>query len=202
MEERKWKKTWVKPHLMKIFSVSDLSCLFSWAARNSSWIFLVICSVLRMTSSVLGSVGSDSTSESSSSGIELPSPSQPLLLSLPLLYKLQRKIQKIQVSCHNPCLLFLLRRPKGTSCHLKILYKLKLRTFPQFLQLVQTIILGDALTLNHPSPSHSTCCHSHFLACCFASLTLRPTNTRECKYVSDTRKKKTGRGVVRSTTQM
>lgn len=69
-------------------SHSDLSCLFSWAARSNSWIFLVICSVLRMTSSVLGSVGSESISKSSSSGIELPSPSQPLLLSLPLLQNL------------------------------------------------------------------------------------------------------------------
>lgn len=71
-------------------SHSDLSCLFSWAARSSSWIFLVICSVLRITSSVLGSVGSESISKSSSSGIELPSPSQPLLLSLPLRQNLLR----------------------------------------------------------------------------------------------------------------
>lgn len=33
---------------------AHLSCLFSCAARRSSWMFLVICSVFRMTSSVLG----------------------------------------------------------------------------------------------------------------------------------------------------
>lgn len=83
-------------------SDSNLSCLFSWAARSSSWIFLVICSVLRMTSSVLGSVGSDSVSRSSSSGMELPSPSQPLLLSLTLLHKLQRENRKeIPAYCFN-----------------------------------------------------------------------------------------------------
>ncbi|KAG7244050.1 hypothetical protein INR49_006211 [Caranx melampygus] len=68
-------------------------------ARSSSWIFLVICSVLRMTSSVLGSVGSDSISTSSSSGMELPSPSQPLLLSLPLLLKLQGEDDAVEGRC-------------------------------------------------------------------------------------------------------
>lgn len=37
-----------------------LSCLVSWAALRSSWMFLVICSVLQMTSSVHGSVASSS----------------------------------------------------------------------------------------------------------------------------------------------
>lgn len=81
--------------------VADLSCLFSWAARSSSWMFLVICSVLRMTSSVLGSAGSDSISRSSSSGMELPSPSQPLLLSLPLRHKLPAKKKELNcLSCY------------------------------------------------------------------------------------------------------
>lgn len=55
--------------------------------------FLVICSVLRMTSSVLGSAGSQSAS--SSSGMELASPSQPLLLNLPLLHELKKKTENV-----------------------------------------------------------------------------------------------------------
>ena len=85
-------------------SDSDLSCLFSWAALSSSWIFLVICSVLRMTSSVLGSVGSASIITSSSSGMELPSPSQ--LLSLPLLQYLQRSSEEIMSTAKTPACCF------------------------------------------------------------------------------------------------
>ena len=43
-----------------------LSCLFSWAALRSSCMFLVICSVLQMTSSVPGRVASASASSSGS----------------------------------------------------------------------------------------------------------------------------------------
>lgn len=143
---------------------SDLSCLFSWAARSSSWMFLVICSVLRMTSSVLGSVGSGSISRSSSSGMELPSPSQPLLLSLPLLLKLQREVQKSSL---------LPKSPRTVYSTLFIWLSL--------CQLAQTIILCDALTPNHPSQSHWMYCHSHFPACCFASLTLWPRRKRRQK---------------------
>jgi len=69
----------------------DLWCLLSWAARSSSWMFLVICSVLRMTSSVLGSARSASASGGPSGWRmeeEPASPSHPLLLSLPLRLRL------------------------------------------------------------------------------------------------------------------
>lgn len=140
----------------KLSSHSNLSCLFSWAARSNSWIFLVICSVLRMTSSVLGSVGSESISKSSSSGIELPSPSQPLLLSLPLLQNLLSGWKKTQTTNQAPC--------KNLFFPIELYMK---TTLPHWL-------LGDFLTPSHPSPSHWTCCHSHFLACCFASPILKP----------------------------
>lgn len=125
----------------KIFSSDpDLSCLFSWAARSSSWIFLVICSVLRMTSSVLGSVGSDSISRSSSSGMELPSPSQPLLLSLPLLHKLQREIQSKSI----PACCFCSKDKTAHYFHkflLKAVFRSQKTVFLSFpCQLVQTII--------------------------------------------------------------
>lgn len=45
---------------------SYLSCLVSCAALRSSWMFLVICSVLQMTSSVHGSVASSTPSSAGS----------------------------------------------------------------------------------------------------------------------------------------
>lgn len=53
---------------------SHLSCLNSCAALSNSWMFLVTCSVFRMTSSVQGSVGSGSpTSPASSTSARLSS---------------------------------------------------------------------------------------------------------------------------------
>lgn len=64
-----------------------LSCLFSCAARSSSWMFLVICSVFRITSSVLGKL--ELGAASVSSGMD-PSPCQMMLLCRPFLPDLQR----------------------------------------------------------------------------------------------------------------
>lgn len=61
-----------------------LSCLFSWAALKSSCMFLVICSVFRMTSSVLGRTGLGAVWGSAVSGTE-PSPCHTILLCLPFL---------------------------------------------------------------------------------------------------------------------
>lgn len=52
-----------------------LSCLNSWAALSSSWMFLVTCSVFSMTSSVQGKVGSGSPPSPPSSGSPRPSSS-------------------------------------------------------------------------------------------------------------------------------
>lgn len=59
-----------------------LSCLFSCAARSSSWMFLVICSVLLMTSSVEGSMGSTSHSSGSPDSGMAPSQCQPPVLEM------------------------------------------------------------------------------------------------------------------------
>ncbi len=60
--------------------ISYLSCLFSCAALNNSWMFLVISSVLLMTSSVHGRDESHSPSDEVSDCGTVPSPSQPLAL--------------------------------------------------------------------------------------------------------------------------
>lgn len=70
--------------LSRIFKPLYLSCLFSWAARRSSCMFLVICSVFRMTSSVLGRRGLGAPWGSAVSGTE-PSPCHTTLLCLPFL---------------------------------------------------------------------------------------------------------------------
>ena len=70
----------------------DLWCLLSWAALSSSWMFLVICSVLRMTSSVVGRPrsGPGSGGVSSSGMEEAASPGRPppTLLRRPLRLRL------------------------------------------------------------------------------------------------------------------
>lgn len=50
--------------------ITYLSCLVSWAALRSSCMFLVICSVLQMTSSVHGRVASSSPSSPGSTASE------------------------------------------------------------------------------------------------------------------------------------
>lgn len=71
----------------RIFEPPYLSCLFSWAALKSSCMFLVICSVFRMTSSVLGRTGLGAVWASAVSGTE-PSPCHTILLCLPFLLDL------------------------------------------------------------------------------------------------------------------
>lgn len=79
----------------------------------------------------------------------------------------------------------------------KLFMTLKTVLFSFLFQWGQTIIL----TPNHLPRRRWMCCHSHFLACCFASLALSPTRMRERKkYLSQ--KNKPGADVVRSTIQM
>lgn len=66
--------------------------------------FLVICSVFRMTSSVLGRMGLGAVEGSAISGIE-PSPCHTILLCLPFLLDLwtiqKRLMQQVLISCFS-----------------------------------------------------------------------------------------------------
>ena len=53
-----------------LWTINYLSCFVSWAALRSSCMFLVICSVLQMTSSVHGRVASSSPSSPGSTASE------------------------------------------------------------------------------------------------------------------------------------
>lgn len=84
-------------------SVTHLSCLNSWAARSSSWMFLVTCSVFIMTSSVHGKVGSGSHASPPPPpppSSESPRPSSSLLR--PVLTRGTRPLKRNQSLGINP----------------------------------------------------------------------------------------------------
>lgn len=171
-------KTWDGP--------SHLSCLFSCAALSRSWIFLVICSVFRMTSSVLGRLGSDSHSWSSSSGMELLSPIQPLLrrrhLRTNLLWQdisgwvilLRLLDASLMTSLVHLLYIHLAKREQLTQ--IKYLQSAKKGlSCRQFDLMVAGFDKGViSRTPSHPSRIRWPCCHSHRRKRYYACQTWRP----------------------------
>lgn len=124
-----------------------LSCLFSCAARSSSWIFLVICSVFRITSSVLGKLELGAVSVSS--GMD-PSPCQTTLLCLPFLPDLRRNKAELDPAVQS----FITT------------------DFPVLQQHDATALALP--TPSPPAPEGQWCYHSHSQAHCSAFPALRP----------------------------